>query len=49
MARKQIIQSLNHRQPRSEVKSREATKQDEHYSPQQTSKIYHPSKPEKYP
>ena len=45
--RKQIVQSLNHRpkvQPRSDVKPREVTKQDKHFSPHQTSQIYHSPK-----
>ena len=45
--RKDILQPLIYTprvQPRSEVKSREVTKQDRHCSPQQTSQIYHPPK-----
>ena len=41
---KQIVPSLSHRpevQPKSEVNSREITKQDKYYSPQQTSIIHH--------
>ena len=45
MERKQKTHPLNHKasaQPRSEVKPREVTKPNKHYSFQQTSKIYHP-------
>ena len=45
-------QPLNHRPrvwPRSEVKSRRMTKQNKHYSPAQTSPIYHPLKQQNYP
>ena len=49
--RKQIIQTLNHKprlQSRSEEKSTQVTKQEQHYSPQQTSQIYHPPRLQRF-
>ena len=48
---KQIICPLNHRaraQPRLEVKPGGVTKQNKHYSPWKTSKIYYPPKPQNF-
>ena len=51
MEGEQIIHPLNHRarvQPRLEVKPGGVTKQNKHYSPQQTSKIYYSPKPQNF-
>ena len=50
--RKSIIQPLNQRpgiQPRLEVKSRDVSRQNKHYSPQLTPQVYHSSWPQNYP